>query len=117
MFYMEIQAQYTKILKRHSNMISTKNITFLILATILALTSGLLIGDLEVASASDLAPMYDGAGLHNNCHETQYKEWSETGHANAYSDPEFQEEWIQQGSPLSCLTCHTTGLDKETGEF
>ena len=114
---MEIQAQYTKILKRHSNVISTKNITFLILAMILAWASGLLIGDLEMVSASDLAPMYNGAGLCKNCHESQYQEWNQTGHANAYRDPDFQEEWIQQGSPSSCLTCHTTGLDKKTGEF
>lgn len=114
---MEIQAQYMKILKRYSNMVSTKNITLVILATIMVLASNFLNGALETASAGDLSPMYDGPGLCLNCHETQYQEWNQTGHAQAYSNPAFQEEWIQQDSPSACLTCHTTGLDKETGEF
>jgi nitrate/TMAO reductase-like tetraheme cytochrome c subunit len=114
---MEIQAQYTKILKTHSNVISIKNITFLILTTILVIASNSLMNSLGTVSAIDLAPTYDGTDLCAYCHETQYQEWNQTGHANAYRDPEFQEEWIQQGSPTSCLACHTTGLDKETGEF
>jgi hypothetical protein len=67
--------------------------------------------------ATDIEPTYEGPDICKMCHETQYQEWNQTRHAKAYTDPEFQLEWIKQDSPTSCLACHTTGLDKETGEF
>lgn len=43
--------------------------------------------------------------------------WMGTRHANAYSSPVFQEDWLRQGSAASCLACHTTGFDATTGTF
>jgi len=42
------------------------------------------------------------------------EDWLVSSHAGAFTDPEFQEEWEAQGSPSSCLNCHTTGYDEVT---
>lgn len=53
------------------------------------------------------------AGCHNDVHTT----WSGAPHAQAYSSPIFQGDWIKQGSETSCLACHTTGFDAATGTY
>lgn len=54
-----------------------------------------------------------------DCHEITQAHWSESAHANSVQDPVFQEAWHKQGSPVECLTCHTTGFDpvSETWEM
>jgi predicted CXXCH cytochrome family protein len=53
------------------------------------------------------------AGCHADIHTT----WSSTRHAQAFSSPIFQEDWAKQGSNVSCLECHTTGYDAESGKY
>ena len=53
------------------------------------------------------------AGCHKEIHET----WSGTLHSQAFSSPIFQEDWVKQGSAVSCLECHTTGYDANTGQY
>lgn len=53
------------------------------------------------------------AGCHREIHET----WSGTLHSQAFSSPIFQEDWVKQGSAASCLECHTTGFDPNTGNY
>jgi len=53
------------------------------------------------------------AGCHKDTHET----WSGTLHSQAFSSPIFQEDWVKQGSAVSCLECHTTGYDANTGAY
>lgn len=51
------------------------------------------------------------------CHQIIHSHWEESAHGNAVSDPVFQEAWKAQGSPDSCLACHTTGFDSQTGTY
>lgn len=52
-----------------------------------------------------------------DCHEITQSHWEESGHGQAFSDPEYQRAWREQGSPDECLTCHTTGFDPVLGTY
>jgi hypothetical protein len=60
---------------------------------------------------------YVGSEYCGKCHITQYEEWSQTKHSEAYTDPIFQAQWQAQGSPDVCLSCHTTNFDLHSGDF
>lgn len=85
--------------------------------TILALTPFILFifSNVGIVSASETD--YKGAAYCVECHQDEAKEWSESSHAQAMSDPEFQEEWESLGAPESCLSCHTTGYNAELNDF
>lgn len=51
------------------------------------------------------------------CHLDVATEWTTSPHANAYSDPVFQERWAGLGSPADCLSCHTTNFQASTNTF
>lgn len=51
------------------------------------------------------------------CHVDVVSDWQDGLHANAYSDPIFQEHWQDQGEPTECLACHTTGFVPFSGEY
>jgi Cytochrome c554 and c-prime len=40
------------------------------------------------------------------CHEEIYREWSESMHAKAWTDPYYQVDYIYDGSQQICLNCH-----------
>jgi hypothetical protein len=40
------------------------------------------------------------------CHEEIYKEWAESIHAHAWSDPYYQVDMKFEGSPPICINCH-----------
>ena len=98
-------------------------VTFLLVFTI-CLTIGVAVGLAQPASAApNSAPNWQGetgyassdacAGCHKDIHET----WSGTLHSQAFSSPIFQEDWVKEGSADTCLECHTTGYDANTGEY
>jgi nitrate/TMAO reductase-like tetraheme cytochrome c subunit len=60
---------------------------------------------------------YVGSETCGKCHVTQYDEWNNTAHSQAYTNPIFQEQWQEQGSPEVCLSCHTTHYDATSGDF
>ena len=60
---------------------------------------------------------YIGPDACMTCHQDKHDEWSESKHAEAYSDPEFQREWSAAGNQEDCLQCHTTGYDQETKTY
>jgi predicted CXXCH cytochrome family protein len=51
------------------------------------------------------------------CHLDVSSHWEPSPHANAYSDPVFQERWMAMAQPGECLACHTTNYIASTGEF
>jgi predicted CXXCH cytochrome family protein len=51
------------------------------------------------------------------CHEGIVGAWQDTRHAQAFSSPIFQKDWVEQGSDFSCLECHTTGYDPATTTY
>lgn len=40
------------------------------------------------------------------CHEEIYREWSESMHAKAWTDPYYQVDYVYDGSQQICLNCH-----------
>ena len=60
---------------------------------------------------------YQGPETCALCHDDRHTRWQAGPHANAYSDPIFQESWQAQGQPKYCLACHTTGFNPVTGEY
>jgi len=64
-------------------------------------------------------PLEDYVGSENCavCHETQFNEWNQTAHSQAFTDPIFQDQWKAQGSPDVCLSCHTTNFDESSGDY
>ncbi|NIM92724.1 MAG: hypothetical protein GTO18_03280 [Anaerolineales bacterium] len=58
-------------------------------------------------------PELDCKGCHSEFHDA----WSQGKHAKAISDPVFQEAFEAQGRPVSCMQCHTTGFDPESGTW
>ena len=51
------------------------------------------------------------------CHLDVATQWTSSPHANAYTDPVFQERWSGLGSPADCLSCHTTNFQASTDSF
>jgi hypothetical protein len=60
---------------------------------------------------------YQGPETCAQCHDDRHTRWAGSNHANAYSDPAFQESWDAQNNPKYCLACHTTGFNPVTGEY
>lgn len=50
------------------------------------------------------------------CHASEYEAWVGTKHAQASSEEPFRVEWAAHGRPATCLRCHTTGYEPQTGE-
>jgi hypothetical protein len=47
------------------------------------------------------------------CHEEIYKEWSESMHAKAWTDPYYQIDYVFDGSQQVCLNCHIPLADQQ----
>jgi tetrahydromethanopterin S-methyltransferase subunit F len=62
-------------------------------------------------------PSYVGSETCSSCHKDIHEKWTGTLHSQAFSSPVFQEDWVKQGSAASCLECHTTGYDANTGKY
>ncbi len=71
------------------------------------------------SAASDTAgaEQYEGPGHFVKSNPEEMAEWEGSAHARAYIDPSFQTEWKKLGSPVSCLSCHTTGFNETDGTF
>lgn len=50
-----------------------------------------------------------------SCHPAFQEAWESGAHGQATTDPVFMQSWRDQGKPDTCLPCHTTGYDPETG--
>jgi nitrate/TMAO reductase-like tetraheme cytochrome c subunit len=103
--------------KKQKPPMSNKIILFLLITAVALLTRASFPGDVTVVYAIDSSQDYQEPIFCANCHEAEFAEWNETAHAQAFSDPVFQEQWQAEGSPDVCLQCHTTGFDRTTGDF
>jgi len=69
------------------------------------------------AEPANQVPGYAGSQSCAQCHQNIQMEWQGTRHAQAFSAPIFQRDWTELGSQVSCLECHTTGFDAQTGKY
>jgi Cytochrome c554 and c-prime/Doubled CXXCH motif (Paired_CXXCH_1) len=95
---------------------------FGIVLLVCTLAGALLAVTQPAAAAPVAAPAYQVQGYAGSqscaqCHENIHTEWQGTRHAQAFSAPIFQRDWSQLGNQVSCLECHTTGYDEETGRY
>lgn len=67
----------------------------------------------SAVSAAD----YAGPRKCRGCHKDEYAQWKDSPHAQAYSDAAFQKSWEEMEGEFSCLLCHATGADEETGSY
>ena len=90
---------------------STPRMLYLLIAvTLLSTAMGYHVEAQEIEN-------YLGPEACMTCHSTQYEEWGDSKHSQAFSDPAFQEEWASKGNPDDCLQCHTTGFDSSSGDY
>lgn len=95
--------------KKTSNNIKTSLFTILLLIIVYSIGfSGVNAMPLESFVGSDTC---------GNCHVTQYDEWNQTAHSQAFTDPIFQAQWQAQGSPSVCVSCHTTNYKESSGDY
>jgi hypothetical protein len=91
------------------------------LVLILVVSSGILYiknqGDIHPMVSAQTNEEYAGPEYCETCHPRQYDEWSTTNHSQAYDDPNFREQWEEEGRPGECLECHTTGFDLSTNTY
>jgi predicted CXXCH cytochrome family protein len=52
-----------------------------------------------------------------DCHLNITASWERSPHANAFSDPVFQERWTGLGNPGDCLLCHTSGYQASSNSY
>ena len=74
----------------------------------------------SAAPAQEISPQttgYMGSETCKACHVDIYNVWENTRHAQAFSSPIFQRDWTDLGFKTSCLNCHTTGFDANTGDY
>lgn len=60
--------------------------------------------------------VYRGATTCAECHPEEYDAWLGTEHALASSKEAFRIDWAAHGRSGSCLKCHTTGYNPQTGQ-
>src|SRR4030066_585589 len=97
-------------------------LVFGIVFSICAIVGALLAVTQPVTAAPPVAPAnqlpgFAGSQSCAQCHENIHTEWQGTRHAQAFSAPIFQRDWTELGSQVSCLECHTTGFDAQTGNY
>lgn len=60
---------------------------------------------------------YKGTDYCLQCHPSQGTQWSESGHADSFSNDNFQTEWTALGSDEECLPCHVTAYEEDTESY
>ncbi len=106
----------TKAIRKHRGLV-----VFGLVFSICSLV-GLSLAVTQPATAVSAAPSFQVQGYAGSescaqCHENIHTEWQSTRHAQAFSAPIFQRDWTETGSQVTCLECHTTGYETETGNY
>jgi len=110
------EMKITKAIKKHRGLV-----VFGLVFSICSLV-GLLLAVTQPATAVSAAPSFQVQGYAGSescaqCHENIHTGWQSTRHAQAFSAPIFQRDWTETGSQVTCLECHTTGYETETGNY
>lgn len=71
----------------------------------------------SVTASAQTTPPAQSPDRCATCHVNIVAAWQDGLHAQAYSDPIFQEAWEKKGKAVECLACHTTGFVARTGEY
>ena len=71
----------------------------------------------ETAQPAQQTGAYAGSQACSTCHEEMHTDWTSTRHAQAFSSPIFQRDWAELSKQTSCLQCHTTGFDAQSGSY
>lgn len=106
-----------KVIQKHRSWL-----VFGVIFSVCAIAGALLAVIQPAAAAPAAEPAKQAAGYAGSqsctqCHENIHTAWQNTRHALAFSAPIFQRDWTQLGSQVSCLECHTTGYDPNTGKY
>lgn len=64
-----------------------------------------------------VASKYSGPETCKQCHTDVHDTWVSTRHAQAFSSPIFQRDWVAEGSDFTCLECHVTGYDANNQSY
>lgn len=87
----------------------------------LAFSAGINLVEPVVAAPPPAPPnqvgTYAGSTACAACHEEVHTDWTTTRHAQAFSSPIFQRDWSELSKQTSCLQCHTTGFNAQTGTY
>jgi hypothetical protein len=103
----------TRLIKYFESIVYPKMFIIIITAFFLAIALGNGVALAQCSSSEE----YKGATYCVECHPSEAEEWAGSPHSKATSDTEFQAQWKDLGSPVSCLSCHTTGYDETTKEY
>ena len=68
-------------------------------------------------STGEISGIFVGPETCQSCHQELFNSWQSTRHAQAFSSPIFQKDWVEEGSNAFCLECHTTGFNPETKDY
>lgn len=97
-------------------------LVFGLVFSICAVVGALLAVTQPVIAAPAAAPQsqvqgYAGSQSCAPCHKDIHTAWQTTRHALAFSAPIFQRDWTELGKQVSCLECHTTGFNANSGSY
>lgn len=102
------------------------------LISLMLLSLTMLVAGVALAAEGDSEPqvasflMQDGSGGDGEvmpvqdcaeCHLDVTSTWSESAHAHAFDNPNYQDALKGVDDPEACYECHVTGLVEATGEF
>lgn len=99
-----------------------KWLTFFIVFSLCLIVGGVIGSTQSVNAAPENEPAnqglaYAGSQSCAQCHGPIHDAWISTRHAQAFSAPIFQRDWDELGNQASCLECHTTGFNSDTGSY
>jgi len=99
--------------------IRQKTVLAFLVTFLLCVAVGGVIGTVQNAAAAPASQTggYKGSATCAACHSGIVEVWQDTLHARAFSSPIFQRDWTELGKKTTCLACHTTGYDPDTGSY
>lgn len=70
-----------------------------------------------LSQVNQVTSSYAGPEACGVCHSELFETWKTTRHAQAFSSPIFQRDWVEVGSTFTCLECHVTGYNSDDSTY